>query len=86
LADEAVCRLCRRLYSRHSIAAHLLQAHAGIDVIALWLGHENTTTTHMYITADLKMKESALKLLQAPKSTPIRYRPTDRLLHFLESL
>jgi hypothetical protein len=40
----------------------------------------------MYIAADLKMKESALKLLQAPKNTSIRYRPADRLLHFLESL
>lgn len=71
---------------RHSIAAHLLQARVGIEVIALWLGHEDPTTTHMYIAADLQMKESALKMLQAPPSSSVRYRPTDRLLQFLESL
>jgi site-specific recombinase XerD len=71
---------------RHSLATHLLQSGVDITVIALWLGHENPTTTHMYVEADLKMKERALKSLQAPKSTPVRYRPTDRVLQFLQSL
>jgi hypothetical protein len=31
-----------------------------IAVIALWLGHESTTTTHMYLEADLSMKERGL--------------------------
>ncbi len=71
---------------RHSIAAHLLQSGVGINVIALLLGHENPTTTHMYIASDLTMKERALKLLQPPKNAPVRYRPTDRVLQFLEGL
>jgi integrase/recombinase XerD len=71
---------------RHSIATHLLQSGVGINVIALWLGHENPTTTQMYIAADLKTKERALKMLQPPKNTPVRYRPTDRVLQFLEGL
>ena len=71
---------------RHSIATHLLQSGVDITVIALWLGHESPTTTHMYIEADLKMKERALKTLHAPKCEPIRYRPSDRVLQFLQSL
>jgi len=50
------------------------------------MGHENPTTTHMYIAAGLKMKERAMKMLQSPKNTPVRYRPTDRVLQFLEGL
>ena len=36
-------------------------------VIALWLGHESPTTTHIYVEADLAMKEKALKKLQTPQ-------------------
>jgi integrase len=36
-----------------------------IIVISLWLGHESPATTHMYIEADLAMKERALKSLDA---------------------
>lgn len=71
---------------RHSTAMHLLQAGVDITVIALWLGHESPATTHLYIEADLAMKERALKKLQPPKHTPLRYRPTDRVLQFLQSL
>jgi site-specific recombinase XerD len=89
-AEKQCPELAKRCVSphllRHSIATHLLQSGVGINVIALFLGHENPTTTHMYIAADLKMKEHALKMLQPPKNTPVRYRPTDRVLQFLEGL
>jgi integrase/recombinase XerD len=65
---------------------HLLQAGVDITVIALWLGHENPATTHTYIEADLAMKERALKTLQAPRGTSVRYRPPDRVLEFLQGL
>ena len=42
---------------RHSTAMHLLQSGVDITVIALWLGHESTATTHMYVEADLAMKK-----------------------------
>jgi len=71
---------------RHSIAMHMLQAGVDITVIALWLGHESPATTHRYVEADLVMKSRALKTLQAPAHAPLRYRPTDRVLKFLESL
>jgi site-specific recombinase XerD len=44
---------------RHATAMHLLQAGVDLAVIALWLGHENPATTHMYIEADLAMKDRA---------------------------
>ena len=51
---------------RHTTTMSLLQAGVDISVIALWLGHESPTTTHMYIEADLAMKEKALGKLQEP--------------------
>ena len=46
---------------------HLLQSGVPFNVIALWLGHESTTTTHRYVEADLAMKEKALARLQAAR-------------------
>lgn len=71
---------------RHSLAMRLLQSGVDITVIALWLGHESPVTTHMYVEADLAMKERALKMLQMVKTKQIRYQPKDRVLAFLQSL
>lgn len=71
---------------RHSTAMHMLQAGVDITLIALWLGHESPTTTHMYVEADLAMKERALNAVQPPHIKRTRYQPTDRVLHFLETL
>ena len=49
---------------RHTTAMHLLQSGVAFSVIALWLGHESTTTTHRYVEAELAMKEKALAMLQ----------------------
>lgn len=71
---------------RHTTAMHLLQSGAGIDVIALWLGHQSPTTTHQYVEADLTMKDRALARLQEPDSNIRRYRAPDSLLEFLKTL
>ncbi len=71
---------------RHTTAMHLLQAGVDITVIALWLGHESPATTHMYVEADLAMKERALGRLQAAGTAISRYRPPDKLMRFLQSL
>lgn len=71
---------------RHTTAMHLLQAGVDISVIALWLGHESPTTTHIYLEADLAMKEEALSRLQPISGVPPRYRPPDQLMAFLQSL
>jgi len=71
---------------RHTTAMHLLQSGADITVIALWLGHESPATTHMYVEADLAMKEKALQKLQDPSLKSVRYQAIDSILSFLESL
>ncbi|PJC75360.1 MAG: integrase, partial [Syntrophobacterales bacterium CG_4_8_14_3_um_filter_49_14] len=71
---------------RHTTAMHLLQSGVDITVIALWLGHESPVTTHMYVEADLTMKEQALKRIQDPSLESVRYQAKDTVLAFLESL
>jgi site-specific recombinase XerD len=71
---------------RHTTAMHLLQAGVDISVIALWLGHESPLTTHLYVEADLTMKERALARLHEPNGKIQRYRAPDALLNFLKSL
>ncbi len=71
---------------RHTAAMRLL--HAGVDttVIALWLGHEQIQTTRIYLHADLAIKQKALDRTTPPSVKPGRYRPTDRILAFLDAL
>src|SRR6516165_719667 len=71
---------------RHTTAMHLLQSGVDMTVIALWLGHESPSTTHLYLEADLAMKERALSRLQPPAKSGMRYKPPDRLLQFLQGL
>ena len=71
---------------RHSMAMDLLQAGADRAVIALWLGHESVETTQMYLDANLALKEAALARTTPLNGKPARYRPTDQLLAFLNSL
>jgi site-specific recombinase XerC len=65
-----------------------MRFHAGVDitVIALWLGHENTTTTQIYLQADMALKQRALDRTTPPATTPGHYKPPDQLLTFLEAL
>ena len=71
---------------RHTAAMHLLQSGVDVTVIALWLGHESPATTHMYVEADLTMKERALARLQEPDCKVRRYRAPDMLVQFLQTL
>ena len=72
---------------RHTAAMELLQAGVDCSVIALWLGHESMETTQVYLHAHMALKEAALAMVPALKGRPNgRYRPPDRLLHFLHTL
>lgn len=89
-AAERYPQLANRAISphtiRHTTAMHLLQSGVDITVIAIWLGHESPATTHMYLQADLSMKERTLDRLKPMGASPGRYRPPDHLMQFLQSL
>lgn len=65
----------------------LLQVGVDCSVIALWLRHEGMETTLTYLHAHLELKETALaKLKPYERVKAERFRPSDRLLEFLNAL
>lgn len=71
---------------RHTAAMRLLLSGVDVTVIALWLGHEQVSTTSGYLHADMSQKERAIARVTPPSTKPGRYRPPDPLLAFLEGL
>jgi site-specific recombinase XerD len=71
---------------RHSSAMELLAAGVETSVIALWLGHENVETTQIYLHAHLALKEAALAKTRPLTGKQARFRPSDKLLEFLNAL
>jgi site-specific recombinase XerD len=71
---------------RHTTAMDLLQQGVEQCVIALWLGHESIETTHVYLDADLELKQRVLDAVTPLNGKPGRYRPDDKLLAFLKGL
>lgn len=72
---------------RHTTAMHLLQSGVPLEVIALWLGHEQPLTTHTYVEADMKIKTDCLRRLEPTAVRPEPRRPRNsHLLSFLEAL
>jgi integrase/recombinase XerD len=71
---------------RHTAAMRLLLAGNDITVIALWLGHEQVSTTTIYLHADMTHKQQPINRTSPLTAKPSRYQPTDALLTFLENL
>ena len=71
---------------RHTNAMLLRAGEVDIATIALWLGHESIKTTYIYQQADPALKQKAVDRLAPLGTKPGRYRPSDALLAFLESL
>ncbi len=71
---------------RHTSAMRLLLAGNDVTVIALWLGHEQISTTNIYLHADMSHKQQAIDRAKPLNAKPGRYRPPDALLKFLEDL
>jgi len=75
---------------RHSCAVALLQAGVDVTVIRDFLGHASVATTSRYITTNLQMKREVLeafwKRAGLDPAAPRRWRPSPKLLLFLESL
>jgi hypothetical protein len=57
-----------------------------MSTIALWLGHERERTAHVYLHADLALKQRTLDRIKPPNGRPGRCRAPDSLLAFLEGL
>ena len=70
---------------RHTAAMRLLLAGNDVTVIALWLGHEQISTTNIYLHADMTHKQQAIDRTKPLAAKPGRYRPPDSLLAFLEA-
>jgi integrase len=64
----------------------LLLSGTDIATIALWLGHESLDSTGIYLHADMTLKERALARTAPLNSKPGRFRASDKLLTFLDSL
>lgn len=71
---------------RHTNAMLLRAQNIDILTIALWLGHESTKSTEIYLHADNKIKQQAIDRTAPTGTPPGRYRPPDALLAFLETL
>lgn len=93
-ASEAMPALRNRRVTphvmRHSCAVALLQAGIDVTVIRDYLGHASVVTTSRYITTNLKMKRDVLeafwKRAGLTQESPRHWRPSPKLLAFLESL
>lgn len=73
---------------RHSCAMDLLRNGLDAAVLALWLGHEKLESVNAYIHADPTLKQRALdrRTPLNPAGKPGRFKPSDDLLAFLDSL
>jgi len=75
---------------RHGCAVALLQAGVDLTVIRDYLGHASVATTSRYLSTNLKMKRDVLdafwKRAGLEKRSQPRWRPSPKLLAFLESL
>lgn len=71
---------------RHTAAMRLLQSGVDVAVIALWLGHEQVSTTGIYLHADMSQKERAIARTKPFGGGSGRYHPPDTLLAFLKTL
>jgi integrase/recombinase XerD len=71
---------------RHTTAMHLLESGVDISTIAIWLGHESIETTHKYMVADIRLKETALAKTTEPNASEFRYKPSTDVLSFLDTL
>ena len=70
---------------RHSCGINVLQATGDIRKVALWLGHEKTDTSEIYVAGDPSQKLEILKAVVPPTLRPGKFSPPDALIASLKS-
>ncbi len=71
---------------RHTNAMLIRARDNDILTIALFLCHETTKSTEIYLHADNRLKQQAIERTAPIGTPPGRYKPPDNLLAFLEGL
>jgi len=77
---NTAAKVCASLSNKH-VTMHTLRhtamrlLHAGVDisVIALWLGHQHTTSTDVYLHADMTIKQAAIDRTRPLQTIPGTY-------------
>lgn len=70
---------------RHTTAMNLLSRAVDIQIIALWLGHEQIDTTQIYLSGSMSLKRKALEKTVI-KSSPLVGRIKKSELDFLDEI
>jgi hypothetical protein len=78
MAERAGATITDVAGSHVSMVSHPQATIAAI--LALWLGHEQTSTTNIYLHADMTHKQQAIDRTKPINTKPGRYQPTDTLL------
>ena len=65
---------------RHSCGINVLRATGDIRKVALWLGHEHTDTSEIYVRGDATEKLEILGTFVPPSLKPGKFSPPDKLI------
>lgn len=89
LASRHVQSLMKKRISphslRHTTAMQLLERGVDIQIIALWLGHEQIDTTQIYLSESLAIKRKALKRTRlTPEWKPPKQKASE--IQFLDDI
>ena len=69
---------------RHSCGINVLRSTGDIRKVALWLGHERTETSEIYVAGDPNEKLEILKAVVPPGLRPGKFSPPDALIASLK--
>lgn len=69
---------------RHSCGMNVLRSTGDIRKVALWLGHEHTDTTEIYVRGDATEKLAMLGEVVPPTLRPGKFSPPDKLIASLK--
>lgn len=65
---------------RHSCGMNVLRLTGDIRRVAIWLGHEHTDTSEIYVRGDASDRLNLLGLVVPPSLRPGKFNPPDKLI------